>query len=220
MRRLRRESGQAAVLTAVFLVVLLGMAAFVLDVGSWFRAKRATQADRRRDRPRRRAGAARTDPVDRHGRRGTSTPSRTAAASTTHDLVSSDLVPNDTVTVNVSRTAPGFFSKLFGIDSVTVGAAAAAHGERWRQAKYVAPIVVNKLHPMLKQLQRPVLRLGLRDDLPLGKTGAPGAFALAEPRRATHRARSEPPTLAELDPARLRRVPRRSATTSPTPAPS
>ena len=40
----RNERGQALVLTVVVLTVLLGMSAFVLDVGSWFRAQRATQS--------------------------------------------------------------------------------------------------------------------------------------------------------------------------------
>src|SRR5690348_13375576 len=40
----RTERGQATVLTLVFLVVLLGMAALVLDIGSWYRADRATQS--------------------------------------------------------------------------------------------------------------------------------------------------------------------------------
>ena len=39
----RSDRGQATVLTLVFLVVLLGMAALVLDIGSWYRADRATQ---------------------------------------------------------------------------------------------------------------------------------------------------------------------------------
>ena len=42
--RTRNDSGQATVLTPVFLVVLLGMAALVLDIGSWYRADRATQS--------------------------------------------------------------------------------------------------------------------------------------------------------------------------------
>ena len=39
-----KQSGQALVLTVVMLVSLLGMAALVLDVGSWYRAKRNLQA--------------------------------------------------------------------------------------------------------------------------------------------------------------------------------
>ena len=42
--RLRSTHGQATVLTVVFLTVLLGLAALVLDVGSWYRAKRDAQS--------------------------------------------------------------------------------------------------------------------------------------------------------------------------------
>src|SRR5687767_4555830 len=43
MKSRKNESGQAVVLTTVALVVLLGMAAFVLDVGNWFRTDRRLQ---------------------------------------------------------------------------------------------------------------------------------------------------------------------------------
>lgn len=48
MTRLRGdECGQSAVIAVLFLTVLLGMTASVVDVGSWFRAQRQaqTQAD-------------------------------------------------------------------------------------------------------------------------------------------------------------------------------
>src|SRR5256885_14447232 len=41
---LRSERGQAFVLTVVALVVLLGMAALGIDVGSWYKAQRHDQA--------------------------------------------------------------------------------------------------------------------------------------------------------------------------------
>ena len=44
MTERRRERGQAAVLTVVFMIVLLGMAAAVLDVGSWYKEDRELQA--------------------------------------------------------------------------------------------------------------------------------------------------------------------------------
>ena len=44
MSDVRSQRGQATVLTLVFITALIGMAALVLDVGSWFRAQRATQA--------------------------------------------------------------------------------------------------------------------------------------------------------------------------------
>src|SRR3954470_2143066 len=43
--RWRDESGQAIVLSAVWMIVLLGMAGLVIDVGSWYRAQRNLQAD-------------------------------------------------------------------------------------------------------------------------------------------------------------------------------
>src|SRR3954452_21991698 len=43
--RWRDESGQAIVLSAVWMIVLLGMAGLVIDVGSWYRAQRNLQSD-------------------------------------------------------------------------------------------------------------------------------------------------------------------------------
>ena len=40
----RSEHGQSMVLTIVFLTVLMGMSALVLDVGAWYRAHRAAQS--------------------------------------------------------------------------------------------------------------------------------------------------------------------------------
>jgi len=60
------------------------------------------------------------------------------------------VVANDLITVTVSRPAPGFFSKLFGIDSVEVNARATARAGIPAEARYVAPIAVNEQHPMLQ----------------------------------------------------------------------
>ena len=40
----REERGQVVVLTVLFMTVMLGMAALVLDIGSWYRADRNTQS--------------------------------------------------------------------------------------------------------------------------------------------------------------------------------
>ena len=45
MNRLRNDSGQAVVLSVVFLAALLGAAAMVVDVGSWYREQRDTQSE-------------------------------------------------------------------------------------------------------------------------------------------------------------------------------
>jgi len=75
--RIRNDNGQATVITVVFLVVLLGMAALVLDIGSWYRADRSTQSTADAAAL---AGAQKLPPRPR-GLSPSSTPTRTAAAS-------------------------------------------------------------------------------------------------------------------------------------------
>jgi hypothetical protein len=142
----RKDSGQAAVMTVVFLVVLLGMAALVLDIGSWYRADRAAQST-----------------ADAAALAGAQALPSTAEASTlaqqyaaknggigTGTIVfSSKITTNDTISVTVKRPAPGFFSKLFGVKSVTAGAHGTARSEPFSQARYVAPITVHYKHPLL-----------------------------------------------------------------------
>jgi Flp pilus assembly protein TadG len=143
----RREDAQATVLTLVFLVVLLGMAALVLDIGSWYRADRAAQSTAdaaalagAQALPEN-AGQAKTlaqDYATKNGGLGSGAVS-----------ISAKIVSNDTITVSVQRPAPGFFSKLFGVESVTVGATAVARSEGVSSVKYVAPITVHYKHPLL-----------------------------------------------------------------------
>ncbi|MDQ4029610.1 MAG: pilus assembly protein TadG-related protein [Actinomycetota bacterium] len=131
------------------MTVLLGMAALVLDVGSWYRADRATQttADAAALAA---AQALPDDPayaVDLAVEYGDKNGGSVEAADVSF---SSKWVPNDTVRVHVARPAPGFFAKLFGVDSVTVGSRASARAGTPSQALWVAPIVVNEKHPMLQ----------------------------------------------------------------------
>jgi Flp pilus assembly protein TadG len=172
----RSDRGQATVLTLVFLVVLLGMAALVLDIGSWYRADRATQstadaaalagAQALPSNP----GNANTLALQYVGKNGGGTPTVS---------LSTKLVTNDTVKVNVSRPAKGIFTKLFGVSTVTVGSHASARASLMDQAKYVAPIGVNILNPKLKGTSTcPCFGSGQLTTLPLGKTGAPGSFDL------------------------------------------
>ena len=177
--RTRSDKGQATVLTLVFLVVLLGMAALVLDVGSWYRADRAVQST---------ADAAALAGAQ-------SLPYNPGNASTLAvqygdkngggvngsgiTISNSSLGVNDTITVHLTRPAPGVFTKLFGVNSVTVGAHATARASLMQQAQYIAPIGVNLKHPKLKgTVSCPCFGTGNPTTLPLGKTGAPGAFDL------------------------------------------
>jgi Flp pilus assembly protein TadG len=174
----RNDRGQATVLALVFLVVLLGMAALVLDLGSWYRADRAAQstadaaalagAQALPSDP----GGASTLAQQYSGKNG-------GGVSGSDVNVASGLLPNDTIKVHLARPAGGVFSKLFGVRSVTVGAKASARASLMQQAKYVAPIGVNVLNPKLKgSATCPCFGTGAMTTLPLGKTGAPGAFDL------------------------------------------
>jgi Flp pilus assembly protein TadG len=174
MMRARREDGQVTVLTAIFIVVIVGMSAFVLDVGSWFRQQRASQAT-----------------VDAAALAGAQAlPTDPAAATTLATqfatknggiagatiTVTSKYRPNDMVTVSQTATPTGFFSQIFGVSTATLRATASAIAETPDEALYVAPIVVNIKNPQLSGPGCPCPNVPTT--LPLGKTGAPGAFAM------------------------------------------
>jgi Flp pilus assembly protein TadG len=172
----RSDRGQATVLTLVFLVVLLGMAALTLDIGSWYRADRATQstADAAA------LAGAQALPTDPGGANTLALQyaTKNGGGTTTINLSTKDTT-NDTIKVNVSRQAPGIFTKLFGVKTVTVGSHATARASLMGSAKYVAPIGVNILNPKLKGTAIcPCMGPTQPTTLPLGKTGAPGAFDL------------------------------------------
>jgi Flp pilus assembly protein TadG len=174
----RSDRGQATVLTLVFLVVLLGMAALVLDLGSWYRSDRATQsaADAAA------LAGAQALPSDPGGASTLAlqfSNKNGGGLSGGNITISSGQLPNDTIKVKLTRPAGGVFTKLFGVNSVTVGAHATARASLMDQAKYVAPIGVNVLNPKLKgNASCPCFGSGNPTTLPLGKTGAPGAFDL------------------------------------------
>ena len=166
--------GQAAVLTVLFLTVLLGATAMSLDVGSWFKAKRQLQAT--------------VDAAALAGAQGLpqGTDAATAlaiqyAADNGHTLdasgisFSSDMTTDDTISVQMSAPAPGFFSKLFGLGSVTVGAHAAARTDNINEARFAAPIGVNLSHPDLSGRGCPCF--DQQTTLTLGTIG-PGGFDL------------------------------------------
>lgn len=144
--RIRSSQGQATVLTVVFLVVLLAMAALVLDVGSWYRAKRAAQST---------ADAAALAGAQALPDPGTASSlaqqyaTKNGGIGTGNVTLSSQITSNDSITVNVKRTAPGFFAKIFGVKSVSVGASATARSEAISQAYGVAPITVHYKNPQL-----------------------------------------------------------------------
>jgi hypothetical protein len=142
------QRGQSLVLSLVFLTVLIGMAAIVVDVGSWYRADRKLQAN---------ADAAALAGAQE-------LPANTAAAQVaavsyadTNDggLKSEDVkfrttvIPNDTIEVTTDRPSPGFFAQLFGRSSVDVRAKAAARTGVLGSAIGAAPIAVDWEHTNL-----------------------------------------------------------------------
>jgi hypothetical protein len=152
MTRHRQSCGQAYVLTILFLVVLLGMAAAVLDVGSWYRAHRALQATV--DAAALAGAQALPQDTGEANALATSYAAKNGGGSITVSF-SSKVFPNDTITVKGQRPAPGFFSKVFGLESVTVRTHASARAGYPKQVKWVAPIVVNVKHPMLNCTPNP-----------------------------------------------------------------
>ncbi len=176
-RRVRSESGQAIVVMVIFVSALIGGVSLTLDVGSWYREHRQAQtaADAAA------LAGAQALPAD---------PSQALSVAQSYadknggGVVANGITfqsafePNDTVVVKITRTAPGFFSKLFSIDSAQVHATAAARSAVPIDVRWAAPIVVNKLQPDLSGQGCPCF--GDETTIPLGKNGAPGSFALID----------------------------------------
>jgi hypothetical protein len=187
------QRGQTLVLTVVFMTALLGLAALVLDVGSWYRQHRNLQATA--------DAAALAGAQALPDRPGPSLATSLATQyandnetglTTDQATFSTGIVPFDTIHVKVGKPAPGFFAKLFGLDSVNESAHAAARTGGMAEAKYVAPITVNILHPLLSGTACPCFRQ--ETTIPLGKTGAPGQFGLLN--LDNQKGGTSPPTLA------------------------
>ena len=174
MRHLRQETGQTVVTLVLFLFVIVGAVGAVLDVGAWFRADRQMQnvADA--------AALAGAQELPLDSGRATSTAVQYAgknggSLSPANVVISSSPAPNDTIAVEVADNVPTVFTKLLGIETVTVGAKAKARAAPIGQAKYVAPIAVDIKHPLLQC--SPVPCFDQSTTLDLEKVG-PGAFRL------------------------------------------
>ena len=171
-KHFKSERGQAIVLTVIGLVALLGMAAAVLDVGSWYRADRQLQTNMDAA-ALAAAQALPTDPATADALAHEYADKNGGGLDTVD--IKKTVVDNDTVKVTGSKPAPGFFSQVFGIDSVTVGASATARVGALATARGSSPIAVHVGHPDLQCDPAPC-----SEDptvLDLSKTG-PGAFHL------------------------------------------
>jgi Flp pilus assembly protein TadG len=175
--RIRDEEGQAILVTVLFLAVLCGAVALVIDVGAWYREQRQAQATADAAA----LAGAQALPVD---------PSKAVALAQQYagsnggGVLGADITiqnvnePNDQITVNAARSTPGFFSSVLSVAAPTVRATASARAGVPQEAKWAAPIVVNKAHPLLSGPGCPCFHA--ETTLPLGKDGAPGAFGLTD----------------------------------------
>lgn len=176
---LRQERAQSLVLTLVFMTVLIGMAAAVLDVGSWYRADRKLQAN---------ADAAALAGAQELPDSPSAAQAAALAYADENDggveaknvNFRGKFAANDTIEVVAERRAPGFFAKLFGFNSVQVRAKAVARTGVLSRAKWAAPIAVDWRHEKL-QCGRPCWGTentpGDATRIDFNKTG-PGAFRL------------------------------------------
>ena len=115
--RKNNERGQSMVLTVVFMVVLLGFAALVVDVGSWYRAHRSAQATA--DASALAGAAVLPDTARRDGTRDAvrqqERRQRIGRPSGTPQItITQQGYEMDTIKVKVTRPSPGFFARVFG----------------------------------------------------------------------------------------------------------
>ncbi len=180
MNRLRSERGQALVLTTLFVVALLGMAALVLDLGTWFRAQRDMQAVADS------AALAGAQALPESTSESSSLAAQYAAKNSgpspgvafSSGAGTSAGRPNR-ITVSLEEPAPGFFAKVFGVNTVQIRARATARAGVMGSARYAAPIAVDEKHPLITGAGcgNPMPCFNQATELDLEKTG-PGAFRL------------------------------------------
>jgi hypothetical protein len=155
------------------LVSMIGMTAFVVDVGSWFRADRHMQAVADA------AALAGAQALPHNPSKAIDLAEDYAAKNGGPDaeqmVIVKDRKKNDTLRVRYSQDAPGFFARLFGVDTVRVGANASARATEMGAAKWVAPIVVNEKHPMLQCKPKPCFDTPTILDYYNLKSGSDGA---------------------------------------------
>jgi Flp pilus assembly protein TadG len=176
MNVLKHDRGQAFVITAFSLIVLIGMSALVLDVGSWFRTKRRLQstsdaavlagAQSLPSDP----SAARSVALSYANQNGGNVAASDITVSSTYSM-------NDTISVKAKRTDSGVFSGVLGVTSTNITANAKARVDTPQQVRYVAPIVVKDTHPLIHGTGGCPC-FNQVTTINLSKAGAPGAFDL------------------------------------------
>ena len=180
MRVRKSESGQAFVLMALSLVVIMGMAALVVDVGNWYHTKRRLQgtADAAA------LAGAQLLPTDSVGAQAMAL---NYAGKNGGDVAGSDIavtstvVADDTIGVRARKTDAGFFGGVLGIASADISARAKARVGPPLKAKYVAPMVVYCDHPLIHNCNgdsEPDFGVDHPTTMDYNPMGAPGAFGM------------------------------------------
>jgi Putative Flp pilus-assembly TadE/G-like len=174
----RDERGQAIVLMTLSLVVIMGMATLVLDVGSWYHTKRRLQgtADAAA------LAGAQLLPNDSSGAQSQALAyankngGDVAGANIT---VTSTVLPNDTISVRARKTDPGIFSSIFGVASADIDARAKARVGPPTKARWVAPMVVDCEHPLIHNCDgNSTPDFGVNTTMDYDPMGAPGAYGM------------------------------------------
>jgi hypothetical protein len=174
MSTLREQRGQAMVLAVLFLTVLLGIAAAVLDVGAWYRADRQLQATA--DAAALAGAHALPDSQAEAAALALSYADKNGGGLAEGDVTfEQKVLPGDTISVHAKKPMPGFFSKLFGLDTVNVGARAKARAGVMNSAKWAGPVAVDEQHEKLQC--KPTPCFNDPTVLDFDKVG-PGAFRL------------------------------------------
>jgi hypothetical protein len=165
----KKDSGQTAVVTVIFITVLLGMAAAVLDVGHWYRDDRRLQATM--DAAALAGAQALPDDPGQANALAEEYAEKNGGGLDGIEITTTTIAA-DTIEVTGSRPSDGVFTRLFGIDSVTVNATAKARTGILSTAHWAAPVAVDEQHPYLQGK-----RWGEETELELDKVG-PGAYRL------------------------------------------
>jgi hypothetical protein len=176
----KSESGQAFVLMALSLVVIMGMAALVVDVGNWYHTKRRLQATADAAA----LAGAQLLPTDSGGAQAMalSYANKNGGDVAGADIaVTSTAVADDTIGVRARKTDAGVFGSVLGIASADISARAKARVGPPLKAKYVAPMVVFCDHPLIHNCDghsTPDFGSDHQTTMDYDPMGAPGAFGM------------------------------------------
>jgi Flp pilus assembly protein TadG len=177
--RWKDERGQGFVLTAVVIVMCLGMAALVLDVGNWFRDKRRLQgttdaaalagAQQLPDDP----GSAKALALSYANKNGGDVAGADVVVTSTYGA-------SDTISVKGQRNDSGIFSSVLGFAGANITAGAKARVGVPQSVLHVAPMVVRCSHPLIQNCDNSsqLPQFNVPTTLNYDPMGAPGAFGM------------------------------------------